>query len=101
MRAWSVVVVGLGVIGFGSSGCKNKELEARLAASEAKAAASEAQVAACGAKSAGLEAKLAEQERALAAAKAETSALRGTLPPITPSPPKAKVGGTSAKNLGF
>ena len=92
------MAVGLGVIGFGSSGCGNKELEARLAASEARAAASEAQVAACTAKSAGLEAKLAEQERALAAAKADTSRLLGAPPPSTP--PKARVGGKS-NDLGF
>ena len=101
MRARVIVVVGLGVFGFGASGCKNKELGERLAASEAKAAASEVKVAACSATSAGLEAKLAEQERALAAAKAETSTLRGTLPSIRPSPPKAIVGGKSKNELGF
>jgi hypothetical protein len=93
MRAWAVVVVGLAVIGFGSSGCKDKELEQKLVASEA-------QVAACSAKSAGLEAKLAEQERALAAAKAETATLRGTLPPITTSPPKGRAVGKPT-DLGF
>lgn len=49
MRAWAIVVVGLGGIGVGASGCTNKELEQKLAASEARAAASEAQVAACSA----------------------------------------------------
>ena len=94
-------MVGLGVIGLGSSGCKDKALEARLAASEAQVAASEAQVAACSAKSAGLEAKLAEQERALAAAKAETSTLRGTLPPITASPARPRGVVSGPKDLGF
>ena len=97
MRAWAVVVFGVGVFGFATSGCKNKELEEKLAASEAKAAA-------CSATSAGLEAKVAEQERALAAAKPETWTLRGTLPTIksaSPSPsPKPKVG-DNAKDLGF
>lgn len=100
MRAWAVVMVGLGVAGLGASGCKSKELEERLAASEAKVAASEARVAACGAKSAALEAKVAEQERVLAAAKGETATLRGTLPPITTPPPKTR-GGGSPKDLGF
>lgn len=70
MRAWAVVVVGLGGIGFGASGCTNKE------------------------------AKVAEQERALASAKAETSTLRGTLPPIRSSPPKPSIGG-NAKDFDF
>ena len=88
-RRWAVAL-GLG-LASSMVGCKDRELEVKLAVSEAKVAASEAKVAAseakvteCDARRVSLEGKVQEHERALAAAKGETGALRSTPPAVPP-----------------
>ena len=81
-RRWAVAL-GLG-LASSMVGCKDRELEVKLAVSEAKVAASEAKVTECDARRVSLEGKVQEHERALAAAKGETGALRSTPPAVPP-----------------
>jgi septal ring factor EnvC (AmiA/AmiB activator) len=81
---WLAAVILSGVVGGGALGCKNRELEARLAEQEARLAESEAKVAVCSQQRATLETTLAAQERDLAVAKREA-----TTPSTVKMPPPA------------
>jgi len=98
-----IVVFGLGVLG-----CRDREIEGKLAASEVKVSACEAKASACEAKATvcearrgTLEAKFAEEERLMGLLSADPTR-RLHIPSASATPPAPRPAATGApKDLGF